>query len=337
MIKFIIRRLLAMPFLVLGIVTAAFVISHSTQGDPLVSILGDRQMDNPEIVAAAKARWGLDRSLTEQYFIYVGNLLTGDLGTSIRTKQPVSQDILTRLPATLELVCAAMLIGSGMGIVLGVLAARFRDRAFDHFSRLFALVGSSVPVFWSGLILLFVLSVKLNWIDGPGRLDSRTIPPESITGFLTIDSLLRSDLAMFGEALQHLALPAFVLGWAVTGIISRLVRASMLDVLSQDYILAARARGAREGRVFFHHALRNALIPTLTIIGFSFAYLITGAVLTETIFSWPGIGSYAVDAARNLDYPAIMGVTIVGGLAFLFTNLVTDVVYAVADPRISVQ
>ena len=141
----------------------------------------------------------------------------------------------------------------------------------------------------------------------------------------------------FAEALHHLALPALVLGWAVMGIISRMVRASMLDVLSQDYILAARARGAREGRVLFHHALRNALIPTLTIIGFSFAYLITGAVLTETIFSWPGVGSYAVNAARNLDYPAIMGVTIVGGLAFLITNLVTDIAYAMADPRIDMQ
>ncbi len=337
MSRFILRRLLAMPFLVLGIVTAAFVISHTTQGDPLVSILGDRQMDNPEVVAAAKARWGLDRSLPEQYLIYVRNLLTGDLGISIRTKQPVAVDLATRLPATLELVIAAMIVGSTMGIVLGVLAARFRDRAFDHSARLFALIGSSLPVFWSGLILLYLFSVRLDWIPGPGRLDARTLPPEPVTGFLTIDTLLAGDLGRFAEALHHLALPAFVLGWAVMGIISRMVRASMLDVLSQDYILAARARGAREARVLFHHALRNALIPTLTIIGFSFAYLITGAVLTETIFSWPGIGSYAVDAARNLDYPAIMGVTIVGGMAFLVANLLTDIAYAFADPRISIK
>jgi len=335
--RFILRRLLAMPFLVLGIVSAAFLISHSTQGDPLVSILGDRQMENPEVVAAAKARWGLDRSLPEQYVIYVRNLLSGDLGTSIRTRQPVAVDLITRLPATLELVIAAMIVGSSLGVVLGVLAARFRDRAFDHFARLFALVGSSLPVFWSGLILLYLLSVRLAWIPGPGRLDARTTPPETVTGFLTVDSLIAGDLGRFGETLHHLALPAFVLGWTVMGIISRLVRASMLDVLSQDYILAARARGAGEARVLFHHALRNALIPTLTIIGFSFAYLITGAVLTETIFSWPGIGSYAVDAARNLDYPAIMGVTIVGGLAFLITNLLTDVAYAFADPRISMK
>jgi peptide/nickel transport system permease protein len=335
--RYILRRLAAMPLLILGIVTAAFLISHSTHGDPLVSILGDRQMENPEVVAAAKARWGLDKSLPEQYLIYVRNLLSGDLGTSIRTKRPVLQDLAARLPATLELVFAAMIVGVVSGIVLGVVAARHRDGLIDHLSRLFALIGSSLPVFWSGLILLYVFWVQLRWLPGPGRLDARTTPPETITGFFTIDSLLAGNLPLFAEAVHHLILPAFVLGWAVMGIISRLVRASMLDVLSQDYIRAARARGAGETRVLYHHALRNALIPALTIIGFTFAYLITGAVLTETIFSWPGIGSYAVDAARNLDYPAIMGVTLIGGLAFLITNLLTDVAYALADPRIEMQ
>ena len=337
MTRFILRRLLAMPFLVLGIITAAFVISSTTQGDPLVSILGDRQMDNPQAVAAAKARWGLDRSLPERYLTYVRNLLTGDLGISLRTKQPVLADLATRLPATLELVVAAMLIGTTLGVALGVLAARFRNRAADHLARLFALVGSSLPVFWSGLILLYLLNVRLSVLPGPGRLDPRTPAPPHVTGFFTFDAIFAGDGTTLLEALHHLALPAFVLGWTVMGIISRLVRASMLDVLGQDYVLAARARGAGELRVLVHHALRNALIPALTIIGFSFAYLITGAILTETIFSWPGIGSYAVDAARNLDYPAIMGVTIVGGLAFLLANLATDIAYAFADPRIGVS
>jgi peptide/nickel transport system permease protein len=335
--RYILRRLAAMPFLILGIITVAFFISHSTHGDPLVSILGDRQMENPEVVAAARARWGLDKSLPEQYLIYVRNLLTGDLGVSIRTKRPVLQDLAARLPATLELVLAAMLIGTVSGVVLGVVAARYRDGLIDHLSRLFALIGSSLPVFWSGLILLYIFWVNLRWLPGPGRLDARTPAPQEVTGFFTVDALLAGDLPVFFEALHHLILPAFVLGWAVMGIISRLVRASMLDVLSQDYIRAARARGASETAVLYHHALRNALIPALTIIGFTFAYLITGAVLTETIFSWPGIGSYAVDAARNLDYPAIMGVTIIGGLAFLLTNLLTDVAYALADPRIEMS
>ncbi len=334
MTRYIVRRLLSLPLLLLGIVSLAFLISHATQGDPLASIVSERQMDNPEVVAAAKARWGLDKSLPEQYFIYIRNLLSGDLGTSFRTKQPVAQDLLERLPATLELVIAAMLLGSTTGIVLGVLAARFRDRVIDHAARLWALIGSSTPVFWSGLIFLYIFSVVLGWLPGPGRLDARATPPEGLTGFLTIDALLIGDMGLFWDALHHLMLPALVLGWTVMGIVSRLVRASMLDVLSQDYITAARARGAGEVRVLLNHALRNALVPTLTIIGFTFAYLITGAVLTEAIFSWTGIGSYAVDAARSLDYPAIMGVTIVGGAAFLLTNLATDIAYAFADPRI---
>lgn len=334
MTRYIVRRLISIPFLLLGIVSIAFFISHTTRGDPLVSIIGDRQMDNPDVVAAAKARWGIDKSLPEQYLIYLKNLTTGDLGISFVTKQPVAKDILGRLPATLELVIAAMLLGSITGIVLGVVAARFRDTVIDHAARLWALTGSSTPVFWSGLILLYIFSVVLGWLPGPGRLDARAVAPDQITGFLTIDTLLAGDLRGFGGALYHLLLPAIVLGWTVMGIVSRLVRASMLDVLSQDYIVAARARGAGELRVLLNHALRNALVPTLTIIGFTFAYLITGAVLTETIFAWPGIGSYAVDAARNLDYPAIIGVTIVGGTAFLLSNLVTDIAYAFADPRI---
>ncbi|HZF32941.1 MAG TPA: ABC transporter permease [Candidatus Angelobacter sp.] len=334
MYRYIIRRLIAMPLLLLGIVSIAFLITHFTKGDPLISIIGERQMDNPIVIAAAKARWGLDRSLPEQYLIYVGNLLTGDLGTSLRTKQGVGLDLLQRLPATLELVVAAMLVGSLIGVTLGVAAAHYRDRAADHFARLFALIGSSLPVFWSGLILLFIFWYTLGVLPGPGRLDTRSMAPPYVTGFYTIDSLVAGDLRIFAESISHLILPACVLGWAVMGIISRLVRASMLDVLNQDYILAARAKGASEPRVLVNHALRNALIPTLTIVGFSFAYLITGAVLSEAIFSWPGMGSYAVDAARNLDYPAIMGVTIVGGAAFLLTNLVTDIAYAFVDPRI---
>jgi peptide/nickel transport system permease protein len=334
MYRYIIRRLISMPLLLLGIVSIAFLLTHFTKGDPLISIIGERQMENPIVVAAAKARWGLDRSLPEQYLVYVGNLLTGDFGTSLRTKQGVGLDLMQRLPATLELVIAAMLVGSLVGVTLGVVAARYRDRAADHAARLFALVGSSLPVFWSGLILLFVFWYRLGILPGPGRLDTRSLAPPHVTGFYTIDSLAAGNLAIFAETLAHLILPACVLGWAVMGIISRLVRASMLDVLNQDYILAARAKGASEPRVLVNHALRNALIPTLTIVGFSFAYLITGAVLSETIFSWPGLGSYAVDAARNLDYPAIIGVTIVGGAAFLLTNLITDIAYAFVDPRI---
>jgi len=323
-----------MPLLLLGIVTLAFLLTHLTHADPLASILNERVMENAEVVAAAKKHWGLDKSLPEQYFIYIGNLFLGDLGTSFRTKRSVALDLLDRLPATLELVTAAMLIGSVVGIGLGVVAAKWRNGPLDHCARLFALVGSSMPVFWGGLIFLYIFTVALNWLPGPGRIDARLTPPPARTGLLTVDALLAGDPALFGNVVLHLVLPATVLGWAVMGLISRMVRANMLDVLNQDYVQLARAKGAGEIRVLVRHALRNALVPALTIIGFSFAYLITGAVLTETIFSWPGVGSYAVEAARGLDYPAIIGVSLLGGASFLLINLVTDLAYVVVDPRI---
>ncbi|MDQ2068205.1 ABC transporter permease [Xinfangfangia sp. CPCC 101601] len=334
MIRYILRRLVAMPFLILGVVTLAFLLTTVTKGDQLASIVSDRQMNNPEVVAAAKARWGLDRSLPERYVIYVTNLAQGDMGTSFITRRPVAQDVLYRLPATMELVTAAIIIASIIGISLGVLAAAFHNTPIDHISRVFALIGSSVPVFWMGLALLYVFSVQWGVLPGPGRLNPRAALPPQVTGFMTIDTLLAGNIKQFFDALWHLILPAFVLGWAVAGSISRLVRANMLEVLSRDFIRTARAKGASEFRVVVRHALRNTMVPTLTVIGYSFAYLLTGAVLTETIFSWPGMGSYAVDAARGLDFPAIIGVTIVGGVIFLLTNLLTDIAYVVANPRV---
>jgi ABC-type dipeptide/oligopeptide/nickel transport system permease component len=333
MLRVIAKRLLVMPFLILGIVTATFILAQFTKGNPLVSIIGARSLDNPDIVAAAKKRWGLDRSVPERYLIYVGNLARGDLGTSFRTKQPVLTDLAQRLPATLELVICAMIVGALTGIVLGVVSAQFHDSAADHTARFIALLGSCIPTFWLGLMVLFFFSVQTHWLPGPGRLDIRSTPPHAVTSFMLIDTLLAGDWNAFVDALLHLILPSLVLGWSVTGIVSRMVRASMLDVLGQDFITMARAKGASAMRVLTRHALRNALIPTLTIIGFTFAYLITGSVLVETIFSWPGIGSYAVDAARSLDYPAITGVTIIGGMGFLIANLLTDIAYVAADPR----
>ncbi|PYE39500.1 peptide/nickel transport system permease protein [Rhizobium sp. PP-F2F-G38] len=337
MLRFILRRIIATPLLLLGVATVAFFMSQFTKGDPLSAIVPERQMNDPAIVAAAKTKWGLDKSLPERYLVYVGNLVHGDLGVSFTTHRNVAEDIGDRLPATLELVIAAMIIGTLFGIAIGVLSAHYRNRPADHISRVIALLGSSLPVFWSGLILLYVFSVKLGWLPGPGRLDARSTPPSGITGFYTIDSLLAGNGQLFLESLHHLILPAVVLAWSVVGVIARLVRSSLLDVLGQDYIRTARAKGAGELRVLIRHALRNALIPALTIIGFSFAYLITGAVLTETVFSWPGIGSYAVSSARSLDFPGIVGVTLVGSLAFLSANLLTDIAYALVNPKVKLQ
>jgi ABC-type dipeptide/oligopeptide/nickel transport system permease component len=337
MTRTIIRRLLAMPLLLLGVATMAFLLGNFVKGDPLASILNERQMENPEVVAAAKARWGLDRPLPERYAIYIGNLVQGDMGVSFRTKRPVWQDLVDRAPATLELVTSAMLFGTVFGVGLGVLAAWFRNGPVDHGARLIALIGSSVPVFWSGLIALYLFSVQFGWLPGAGRLDPALRPPEFVTGFYTVDALIAGDWAVLRDALAHLVLPSVMLGWAVLGIISRMIRASMLDVMQQDFIVTAKAKGASPLRVLIRHALRNALMPALTIIGFTFAYLITGAILTETVFALPGVGAYAVEAARGLDHPAIIGVTILGALAFLTANLVTDIAYVIANPRIRLE
>ena len=332
--RYILGRILVIPIVLLGIVTVAFLISHVVPANPLSSVLSQRQMENTEAVAAAKARYGLDKPLIQQYFIYIGKLVRGDAGTSFVTRQPVVDDIRHRLPATIELTVAAMAIAIVGGVGLGVLAAVRHNKLVDHVGRLFSLVGSSVPVYWSGLVLLLIFSVRLGWLPGPGRLDSRSVAPTGRTGFYTVDSLLDGDLSKFWEAVRHLVLPAVVLGWGVMGSVSRIVRASMLDVLGQDYVRTARAKGARESVVVFRHAFRNAMIPALTIVGFSVAFLLTGAVLTESIFSWPGIGQYSVKAAQALDFPAIMGVCILGGVVFLLANFVTDIGYALVDPRI---
>lgn len=323
-----------MPLLLLGIASIVFMVSRLTPADPLVQIIGERNLSNPDVVAAARAEWGLDQPLPVQYARYLKNLVQGDMGTSFTTRKPVASDLWERLPATLELTFTALVIGVCIGVGLGVLAARKRNTIIDSLARFFALIGSSLPAFWAGLLVLYVFYNKLEWLPGPGRLDPRATAPDRITGFFTIDSLLHGDFTTFKAAVMHLILPASVLGWGVVGIVTRLVRASLLDELSMEYVRVARAMGLRERTVVNTHALRNALLPTITIVAFTFAFLLTGAVLTETVFTWPGVGSYAVEASRNLDFPAIIGVTILGGVAFLVTNLITDIAYAIADPRI---
>lgn len=333
MSRYVLRRLALMPVLLLGVVTIAFVISRLLPADPLAAIVGERNLNNPTIVAAAEARWGLDRPVLTQYLAYLGNLLHGDLGTSFRTRSAVTADLSTRLPATLELALAALVIGAVAGIVLGVVSAARRDRFADHAARIFALVGSSLPVFWTSLVLLFVLYAQLGVAPGPGRLSARVPAPPAVTGMYTVDSLLAGDVPLFWDALSHLALPAFVMGWGLMGTVSRLVRASMIEELGADYVRTVRAKGVPESRVLRAHVLRNSLTPTITVLGMAFGMLLMGAVLVETIFSWNGIGSYAVEATRSLDYPAINAVSLVGGAVFLIANLVTDVVYAAVDPR----
>jgi peptide/nickel transport system permease protein len=332
--RYVLRRLAITPLLLLGIATVAFIIARLIPADPLASIVGERQMNNETIVNAAKQRWGLDGGVIDQYVTYIRNLATGDLGTSFRTKNSVASDIWERLPATAELALCALFVAGVGGVVLGVVSARRQNKLPDHASRLVALVGSSLPVFWLGLIMLYVLYVRLGWFPGPGRLPPRVDPPPKVTGLYTVDALLDRDPGLSWQCLRQLMLPAFVLGWSLMGTVSRLVRAAMLDELHADYVRTARAKGLREGSVMRHHVLRNALTPVITILGLSLGVLLTQAVLTETVFSWNGLGSYAVEATRRLDYPAINGVCITGGVIFLLASLLSDVMYAAVDPKI---
>jgi peptide/nickel transport system permease protein len=282
-------------------------------------------------------RWGLDRPLPEQFIAYLTNVLRGDLGESFTTRRPVLQDLKQFLPATIELSLAALLVAMGFGVPLGVWAAVRHNRLADHVARGISLIGSASPIFWTGLIALYVFYYVLEWAPGPGRLDTHLSYPPRLTGFLLVDSLLAGNHEVFASALGHIVLPALVLGWFIMGIVSRTTRAAVLDVLATEYVRTARAKGLGEAMVVGSHALRNALIPIVTIVGLNFASLLSGAVLTETVFAWPGLGRYAVTASTRLDYPAILGVTMLTAVIYLAVNLIVDVVYGVLDPRIRVR
>jgi peptide/nickel transport system permease protein len=332
--NFILRRLvLAVPTL-LGVTLVTFLVSHVIPADPLDLILKNRAQANPEIVAAYRERFGLDRSLPEQYLTYVGGLLRGDLGESFVTRQPVAADLATYLPATIELAFAAMAISVVVGVPLGVLAAVRYGSWIDHLARFLSTVGAAVPAFWLGLVLLFVLYYRLGLLPGPGRLDATLAEPPRQTGMILIDSLLAGDGAAFRSGIRHLILPAIVLASYPVAMLARLTRASLLEALGADYVRTARAKGLAEQQVVGWHALRNALIPAVTAAGLAFGYLLAGAVTVEIVFSWPGIGRYAVNAATALDYPAILGITLVIAVVFVGANLVVDLLYGLLDPRI---
>ena len=287
-------------------------------------------------MAAFRREWGLDRSLPEQYGIYLWNLVRGNFGVSISTRQPVWLDLRQTFPATVELAVVAMAASILAGIPLGVLSAVKRGRLIDHLTRVISLVGVSMPIFWLGLIALVVFYARLGWAPSPGRLSATLGPPPMVTGFLLIDSLLAGRPAVARDALSHLVLPAAVLATYNLGIVTRMMRGSMLDVLGEDYVRTARAKGLAEGAVTLRHAARNALIPVITVIGLSFGRLLSGAVIIETVFAWPGLGSYAFRTATSLDFPAIMGVGIVVATIYVLANLLVDLAYALIDPRIQV-
>ena len=331
---FIARRLV-FAILVLCLVSiGTFLLAQAVPGDPITAIISDRQANNPEVRAALEKRWGLDEPLPMQYVYYLRNLLRGDMGESISKRRPVVDELQQRVPATIELTLFGMGFAILIGLPLGIVSALRHDRWPDHLARFVTLIGTSVPVFWLGLLLLYIFFYRLHWLPGPGRLDVGMQPPNTITGMVTLDALLQGDWDVFGAALKRIILPSVVLGAYAMGIIARMLRSSLLAALGDDYVRTARAKGLIERHVVAGHALRNALIPTVTVFGLTFASLLAGAVLSETIFSWPGIGGFAVTAALKLDYPGLLGVTLVVAVVYVMVNLFVDILYGILDPRI---
>jgi peptide/nickel transport system permease protein len=333
MLNFLIRRLFFVIFVVWGVTLATFFLSQVVPGDPALVALGDHAREDQ--IIAFREKYGLNKPVYVQYGIYLSRLLSGDLGTSLRTGRKVLDDLATFFPATLELSLTALLFSVLMGVPAGIWAALRQDKAPDIIVRLLALLGGAVPIYWLAILLLELLHNKLGILPGPGRLDSYLIAPARVTGMVGIDALIARDWEVYRDSILHLILPAMVLGAFSAALLARMTRSSMLEVLGQDYVRTARAKGLNSTSLVFKHALRNAALPVLTILGGVLGGLLSGAVLTETIFSWPGIGRYSTDAAISLDFPAIMGVTLVAGLSYALINLLVDLLYAALDPRIS--
>ncbi len=322
-----------MPIL-LGISFATFLLLHVVPGDPARLFLGE-SATSEQVLARLRHQWGLDRPLLVQYGYYLRNLARGDFGFAIHSGRPVAEDLRNFLPATIELSLLSFLIALGIGIPLGVLSGARANLFTDHISRLGSLLFLSMPSFWFGLILIYIGYFLLGWLPTPtGRLGLTDSPPSVITGLYTIDSLLRGNFPGMVRSLWYLLPPAFTLALASAGLIVRMLRTSIVEVLSQDYVRTARAKGVSGRVVLYRHALRNALIPTVTVLGIQFGLLFGGNVLVESVFSWPGIGLYLVQSIQWLDYAAVMGTTLLIATMFVLVNLLVDLSYAYLDPRI---
>ncbi|WP_135257690.1 ABC transporter permease [Thermus caldilimi] len=331
--SYVLRRLLGLVPVLFGITLLVFLFLQLIPGDPAQAILGER--GTPEQLAALREKLGLNKPLYVQYLTFVKNILTGDLGTSAVSTIPVAEELKRRWPATFELALAATLVAVVLGIPVGIVAAVRKNSILDTLSMSLSLVGVSMPVFWLGLLLVYLFAVNLHWLPTGGRLSTDlAIDFRPLTGFLVLDGLLTRRLEVLADALRHLILPALTLGTIPLAILTRITRSAMLEVLSQDYVRTARAKGLAERQVILKHALKNALLPVVTIIGLQFGTLLGGAILTETIFSWPGIGSYIYEGILNRDYPVVQAGVLVVATVFVLVNLLVDLSYALLDPRI---
>ena len=316
----------------LGLLAVTFFIGRVMPIDPVLAIVGDRAPEH--VIARVREELGLNKPVYEQFAIYLRKVLQGDFGTSVLTSNPVMQDIRRTFPATIELATLGIVIGAGLGVPLGVWAAVRRGGLVDQMVRVLGLIGYSVPIFWLGLMGLLLFYARLDWVAGPGRIDaSYEYTVTTVTGFLLIDAARSGEWEAFGNVLSHLVLPASLLGYFSLAYISRMTRSFMLHELGQEYIVAARAKGLSETRIIWRHALRNAMVPLVTVVALSYAGLLEGSVLTETVFAWPGLGLYITNSLQNADMNAVLGGTIVVGSVFIGLNLLSDLLYRLLDPR----
>jgi peptide/nickel transport system permease protein len=329
---YIFKRLFMMGVTIFGLSLIVFVISRVAPGDPAKLAAGPDATE--EMVHVIRQEFGLDKPIPVQYILYMKGLLRGDFGKSIRTHRRVRDDIKNYLPATLELVLVSIGFSILVGILFGVLSSVYRDTWIDHGSRFFSVAGVAVPMFWLGIMLQILLAAKFHLLPLGGRLDTMVVPPTPITHFFLIDSLLTADWKAFRNAGSHIILPAFVLSFPALASITRINRAEMIEVLHKDFILNEKAQGISNRLIIWKYTLKNALIPTLSMIGLRYGWMLGGTVLVETVFDWPGIGQYAVSAAVYSDFQAVMGVTIVLGLNFMIANLLVDLGYGMLDPRV---
>ncbi len=333
-LKFIGKRLIYLVVMLFGVATLVFILTKMIPGDPTVANLSQRALNDPEVVAAYRVKYGLDQPVFVQYILYIKNLLHLDLGTSIRTNKPVLDELARCYPATIELALFAIILAALFGILFGVISAIKRNSILDQVVRALSVTGVSIPSFWFALLVLYFFYYKLHIFPGPGRLSNSFSAPATVTGMYVIDSLIEGNPAKALDALQHLILPGLVLAAFTMGLITRTTRSNLLDVMSTDYIRTARAKGLSRVGLIVRHALGNALIPVLTVIGLGLGNLLGGMVLVETIFNWPGVGQFAYESVLSVDYPSIIGVALLIALNYMVINTVVDILYGVIDPRV---
>jgi peptide/nickel transport system permease protein len=333
-LRFVVRRLFLLVPILLGLSILVFLWIRALPAGPAQSLLGERA--TPETVRQIEEQYGLDEPLHIQYWSYLKTVATGDLGTTIRSRRPVTDELKERFPATIELTMAALIFAITLGVPLGFIAAKRYGTWIDHSSLVLSLLGISIPVFFLAIVLKYIFAVELGWLPTVGRIDV-LIDIEHPTNFYTLDALIAGDLVAFWDVIKHLMLPAIALGSIPLAIIARITRASVLDVQNEDYVRTARAKGLSPRVVDTQHILRNAMLPIMTIIGLQAGLLLSGAVLTETVFAFPGMGSWLVEAIRQRDYPVLQGGILFVSLVFVLVNLLVDVSYALINPRIRVS